>query len=209
MDTWIQTYSGGQFFYDELTPDGIKRESHIDIIDIARSLSRAVRFYGHMQSPVSIAEHSIVVSQIIETEGGTDYQQIAGLLHDAHEAYIGDISAPLKHFLQGRYGIDLRTFERSIDKRIFATLDIPWPSPKDEDLVKRADMIALKVERDLFAPSNHAWNCDHIEAPEDYYGFYGNWGDDEAMRYFENLYDRLKKSVDFQRRTEENSVLAD
>ena len=62
--------------------------------DIAHSLSMQCRFIGHINHHYSVAEHSVFVSHRCPPD-----LAIYGLLHDAPEAYCGDISAPLKNLL--------------------------------------------------------------------------------------------------------------
>lgn len=66
----------------------------IDIQDIAWSISRICRFNGHTSEFYTVAEHSVRISRLCDPEDA-----IWGLLHDAHEAYVGDVAAPLKQLL--------------------------------------------------------------------------------------------------------------
>lgn len=86
---WIQTYSGNQFW--PLIPAG-----RIEIEDIAAALSKLCRFGGHCTRFYSVAEHSIHVAWAVPPE-----HQLTALLHDASEAYLSDIVAPVKRQLVG------------------------------------------------------------------------------------------------------------
>lgn len=85
MEPVILTYSGVKF--DILDPD----PSDVKLIDIAHSLARLCRFTGHTAKFYSVAEHCVRMSHMVSEE----YAMWA-LLHDATEAYVGDMSMPLK-----------------------------------------------------------------------------------------------------------------
>ena len=111
---WLQTFTGKKI--DLINPT---REM-VDIEDIAHSLSMICRYNGHCRDFYSVAEHSVMVeamgSQIMlrrEAERNSDrlsappkltseivQQSLALLLHDAAEAYIGDLTTPLKRGLE-------------------------------------------------------------------------------------------------------------
>ena len=85
---WIQTYTGKKFFPLDPDPD------QICIEDIAHALSNVCRYAGHSNRFYSVAQHSIMLAE--EFFSGWQYKFVA-LLHDASEAYLGDIPRPLKH----------------------------------------------------------------------------------------------------------------
>jgi hypothetical protein len=95
---WIQTFTGEKFF--PLRP----RHQDIVLEDIAHALSNVCRYTGHVCRFYSVAEHSVLVSLEVErraVEQSVDARQVRnlarwGLLHDASEAYIADVSRPLK-----------------------------------------------------------------------------------------------------------------
>lgn len=101
--SWIQTYTGRRF--DLLNPAA----SDVDIRDIAHALSNCCRFAGHTKQFYSVAQHSVIVSRVCEPRDA-----LYGLLHDAAEAYTGDLTRPLKKTLPEFYEI-----ERRIEAAIF------------------------------------------------------------------------------------------
>jgi 5'-deoxynucleotidase YfbR-like HD superfamily hydrolase len=94
---WFPTYAGKRFSI--LNP----RAQDIDIVDIAHALSMICRFNGHTNQFYSVAQHSVHVAQICRPE-----YALHGLLHDASEAYIGDVIRPLKRLLSNYREIEER-----------------------------------------------------------------------------------------------------
>lgn len=130
MSTWFLTYPRGLAF-DFADP----RPEAIDIEDIAWSLSQMLRFNGHTRFAYSVAAHSIGVSYLVPAEDAFE-----GLMHDAAEAYVGDVVRPLKKLLGRAFG-DL---EDRIEQIIAAKFGLRWPWPPS---VKVADMRMLAAER--------------------------------------------------------------
>ncbi len=86
----ITTFSGQEF--DPINPDKDK----ILITDIAHSLSLLCRGNGHLQRFYSVAQHSINCCIEAKSRGYSKTVQLLCLLHDASEAYLGDVTRPLK-----------------------------------------------------------------------------------------------------------------
>lgn len=110
--------------------------------DIAHALSRICRFGGHTYVHYSVAQHSVVVADLVRDHGYSTLMQKHGLLHDAHEAMTGDIVSPLKDLLIGIKPIELR-----IDEVIRQAFAIPAISWHDRNVIKTFDKMAYEIER--------------------------------------------------------------
>lgn len=133
----------GQYF-DFTAPD----RYILTVEDIAHGLSNCCRFVGQCRVFYSVAQHSVLVSQIVPHEFA-----LAGLFHDAAEAFLGDVSRPLKRLLP-----DYRAIEKRIEAVLFEKLGIPYPLP---EAVKVADGQMLRLEqRNLMPRHDDAWECD-------------------------------------------------
>ena len=86
----IKTYTGVMF--DPLIPD----PQLIDIVDIAHALSMLCRANGHFRSFYSVGQHSINCMKEAKAKGYSEKVQLACLLHDASEAYLSDVTRPVK-----------------------------------------------------------------------------------------------------------------
>jgi uncharacterized protein len=170
MSPWIQTYTGRAF--DLLDP----RPEQIDPLDIAHGLSMICRFTGHVRDFYSVAQHSCLVAEIVSDlwrAGPSDRPcpelvQLAALLHDAPEAYIGDVSTPLKRAMRGEGqlseydAIEARIESAIMQRFLWAGAD---PNESVRSLIKRADTIALATEHAaLFTgPTPRPWG---LELPQ-------------------------------------------
>lgn len=121
------------------------KSDQIDIGDIAHGLAYQCRFNGQVSRFYSVAQHSILVASILP-----DQLKLAGLLHDAAEAYLGDIVQPLKQFLPEFERIE-GMFMTVIGDRLGIKLD-------HHPEVKHADLVALATEkRDLLPREKSDW----------------------------------------------------
>lgn len=130
---WIQTYTGERFYILE------PRVDQIHLWDIAHPLSLIPRFGGHSKTPVSIAAHSLIVHELLAFK--SDNEMGWGLVHDAPEAYIHDISSPLKSsgLFEGYKDLEKNKYQPVIAEKFSLSKEIP-------DVVKAADLIALAAE---------------------------------------------------------------
>ena len=127
----ITTFSGTIFNLIDPRPEMIVLD------DIAHHLSMVCRWAGATKEFFSVAQHSVLVSKIVP-----DHLQRWALLHDAAEAYIGDITRPLKAMLS-----DVGVIERRIMHEIAQAFELGWPEPAD--LAQYDDQIQ-KLEAVLF-----------------------------------------------------------
>ena len=141
--TWIQTYTGRRF--DILDP----RPEDVCLEDIAHALSMQCRFNGHCREFYSVGEHSVRVARILPPE-----LQAHGLLHDAAEAYIGDMVRPLKQLLPAFADVE-RNIMLTVNFRFFGC---SYPTDAAKAEIKRADNTMLATEaRDLMADPPDDW----------------------------------------------------
>lgn len=142
MNPWIQTYAGIHFDLLDPQPD------MVDIRDIAHSLAHQVRFNGHSRDFYTVAEHSIHVSHLVSPDS-----RLQGLLHDAAEAYVGDMVTPLKNIIP-----EFRIREDRVWRAIAEKFHVsPLLSPE----VKRADSQMLMAEaQQLLGEVLPGWGVD-------------------------------------------------
>jgi hypothetical protein len=125
----ILTYSGNLF--SPLDPQ--PKDVHIE--DIAHSLSLLCRFTGHARVFYSVAQHSIQVSLRVPPK-----YALWGLLHDATEAYLNDISLPLK--VLPEYS-EYRDAEKRLSQVIMTRFGL---DPEEPEPVKVADKLMCRIE---------------------------------------------------------------
>lgn len=136
---YVSTFSGNRFY--PLEP----RIDCVSIEDIAHGLAYQCRFNGQTHEFYSVAQHSLIVSSLAPTD-----LRLAALLHDAAEAYLGDMVKPLKVLLP-----EFAAIEDQVSAIIGAAFGIDF---SDYAPIKRADLIALATEkRDLMPHSAERW----------------------------------------------------
>ena len=131
----ITTVTGKRF--DPVEPD----ESLIDIYDIAHALSHLCRANGHFSGFYSVAQHSIACAREAEAAGETNEVVLGCLLHDASEAYLSDVTRPVKALLP-RY---LETEER-LQNLIWEHFIWRPLTPGEKEAVFEIDDIMLSAE---------------------------------------------------------------
>ena len=136
---WMQTLYGNQFW--PLDP----RPEDFNINEISVALGKACRYAGHCAGFYSVAEHSVLVSNIVPEEFA-----LTALMHDATEAYLVDIPRPIKPFLVGYKEIEERLW-RAIAERYGCHVEMPQ-EVKDAD-----NAVLLAEQQQIMEPPPAPW----------------------------------------------------
>lgn len=119
-DDWFQTYTGERFFFKHPEP------AAINITDIAHALSMVCRYGGHTRRFYSVAEHSWLIAHYAWKVQGRPLHEIRhALLHDAAEAYTGDIKRPIKNAVP-----IIRDAVKVVEKVVATALGVPFEKPQ-------------------------------------------------------------------------------
>jgi hypothetical protein len=174
---YLQTVSGR--WVNPFDPD----PSQLDAGDIARALANQCRFGGHSRVFYSVAQHSVIVSQLVERRGGDVEDVFAALMHDATEAYLGDMPHPLKH--RSPLGAAFKEAEDHLERAIRERFRIKPDVPE----IKRVDRALLATERRAFSAED--WHWPELEGVEPLDLELTAWTPDEAAQAFAQRYAEL------------------
>lgn len=115
--------------------------SDILIEDIAHALSLMTRANGHFPEFYSVAQHSIQCCEEAVARGYSERVILATLLHDASEAYLADITRPVKKNLTGYLEI-----EKQLQDAIYVRFLGSVPDEKERELIRQVDDSLLSNE---------------------------------------------------------------
>lgn len=150
---WFVSFSGQCFNVRAPQPHQIRLD------DIAHHLAHVCRFGGAVSEFYSVAEHCVYVSRLVPPE-----LAVLGLLHDATEAYLGDVIKPLKNCLP-----DYKALEHVWGAAVAARFGLASLEHPD---VKLADVAAVQAERRDLLPQTLA-----ADAPQELWHAYLQRGD--------------------------------
>lgn len=152
----------------------------IAIEDIAHSLANQCRFTGHVSRFYSVAQHSVHVSKIV-----APHLALAALLHDASEAYLSDVSRPIKR--QPEFGVVYKAAEERLMLAVVLRFGLHWPL---DDEIHWADDVLLRTEqRDLMPDLLRVPGDDYLDARIQ------PWGPAKAERRFLHRYHKLTEGT--------------
>lgn len=161
---WMQTYTGAKFY--PMSP----RAEEVNPVDIAHSLSLLCRYNGHVDRFYSVAEHCVLISWAVQPEDA-----LWALLHDATEAYVGDMIRPLKLYQPA--------FAEAEDQVMTVICKRFGLDPDEPPGVKSADSRIILTERNaLMSNTRHVWSSDQLELPLPV--TVRGWGPGEAERAY-------------------------
>ncbi len=144
---WLQTHTGNAWCADD------PRAYAYRIEEIAHALSNICRFAGHTREFYSVAQHSVLVMQIVRDTPGLRPKPLlrAALLHDAAEAFCGDSPSPIKNMpIMSGYKAWIHGVEEAIEGQF------RLGTHPHNQVIKYADLRALATEkRDVMGPSPH------------------------------------------------------
>ena len=174
---YLQTVSGR--WVNPFDPD----PDQIELADIARALANQCRFGGHCRSFYSVAQHCVIVSELIEREGASADEALAALMHDAAEANLGDLPHPIKH--RSALGQAFRDAEEPLERVTRSRFSIT-DSPA---AIKRLDRALLATERLAF--SSERWQWPELEGIEPLDLELEPWSPDVAAAAFTRRFEEL------------------
>lgn len=165
---WKQTQTG---VFKPQNPEGYD----YPLQEIANALGKVCRFGGHTNTFYSVAEHCYSCSNLLDLWGASAMYQLAALLHDAQEAYTGDMPSPYKQMFP-----EFKLWETRVQKALLKTKGVPYEIVK-HPIIKQADLQLLQIERACLLPEPHipwpeatwpsepvCWNLSDILCPTPY-----------------------------------------
>ena len=164
-------------------------EEMIRIDDIAHALSRLCRYNGHTEAHYSVAQHSIHVAQYLGHVKFDDRLVFAALLHDAPEAYLGDMIRPVKRGMR-----EYTELENEIRERIWRWAGL-FPDREARQYISAVDaaIIANEVQAFFTEKARRNWPLTYAGLPLHFR--LKAWPAEVARRRFLELYHSLKKSI--------------
>lgn len=173
---YISTISGKH--YALWAEGGLTQEtSPVCINDIAHHLAHINRFTGATQRSYTVSEHSLLCESMADAQGLSPKWRMAALLHDAHEAYLGDVATPIKKMLRA---IQFENNTSYVSINDFPAVH-PWDMLEDahaahvrahfglsgssflscdSQVIKHIDLAALAHEKATIGPRDwQDWEC--------------------------------------------------
>ena len=150
---WTQLIDGSAFDFSKFRHDlKTLRPRHI-----IKTLSQINRFNGATRFAYSVCQHSVLTAEIARLMGASPRAQLLALLHDVHEIAVGDVITPYKQLVAYR----AQEIEAQADLVLLPIMGITpaHVTTGEWEVVKRCDLIALRLEYEQLCPKRHKWNA--------------------------------------------------
>ena len=155
-ESFMMTYTGAKIY------PAHPEKSTIELEDITWALAHTPRFGGHTITPYSVAQHCLFCYEQLKSNCST-LTKLYVLLHDAAEAYLGDLPTPVKVLFPSFLEIEDRWLEE-----IYKSFNLPTDIDVEiNQIVKQIDRTALYVEAQKLTIGHREW------VPKDF-EFYDN-----------------------------------
>lgn len=141
---WMQTFTGRKFWPTAARPEDLAVE------DVAHALSLVCRYGGHVREFYSVAQHCVLVSRAAEPE-----HKLWALLHDATEAYVGDMVRPLKLQLPAYVEVEDRLMRVMCER-----WGLEWPMPTEVKVLDNRILLDERVA--LLGAAPGSWQVDGL-----------------------------------------------
>lgn len=146
---WLPTYTGRRFHHQDLRVD------EVHPLDIAHALAHTCRYNGQTSGFYSVAEHCLLLADFARDRNWNEELQLECLIHDAAEAYVGDVILGLKDKLPA-----FQETEARVEKTIREAFGLKPISPGALHYVKNLDRRILLDERDQLFPRGTQFHAD-------------------------------------------------
>jgi hypothetical protein len=142
----IRQATGVPYIYGE--------RNEVTLRTIVLHLSKLCRFSGATSEFYSVAQHSLLVEELMLGAHHAPALRYKALLHDAHEAFTTDIPTPLQDYLEEKAGAPIiHDLKAMIDEDIFSSLGVALPTDAEKKIIKIYDHEAFCIEARYMLPN--------------------------------------------------------
>lgn len=164
---WLHTLSGKAFDLHRVDPRLVDFEN-----DIAPALAKLSRFVGHTfgDDGYSVAQHCVLGAESLYAKTSSPRLAALFVLHDAHEAYIGDVATPtavqLDEDTNYAFAPYLKRLKARLDYAIFSRAGVHMPDDAEVAAIKYHDVAMMNAERAVLKGSApETWGAAYDAVP--------------------------------------------
>lgn len=156
---WFHIRGGKKLYYEDPQPQDMP------VLELIQAIACERRFANQIKTRYNVANHSVLVYNILKSWNTPKRALVQGLIHDLHEGVTRDVSSPLAH------NPDMAYFRKVCDGLLKANCEragVPFPL---EPIVHKADKAACKLEAQAFVDDRHPDWCEYLDDYPDADGF--------------------------------------